>query len=110
MILKMNPENGEIAVTVVRRKLFYQKSIDLNNYANPTITAVISCWKSQDGKLTSIACGKTITLGDDDEVRNFPVGRSFLYPNREEILLTRNWKRKVYFIHPERKPESVYRE
>ena len=108
MITKMHPENGEAAVTVVRKKSNYNKTIDYCDYKHPAITAIIPCWKGKDGKLISVATGKTVTIGENDDVRICLVGTTFKYPDGEEILLTRNWKREIYFITPERKPESFY--
>ena len=96
MITKMNPENGEVAVTVVRKKSNYNKMIDICDYRHPAITAIIPCWKGKDGVLTSVATGKTVTAGKDDDIRSCLLGTTFKYPDGEEILLTRNWKREIY--------------
>lgn len=109
MMMKMKPGNGEKPVTVVRKNpRFSRVFVDLSDYSNPAISAIIPCWQSADGKLTSIATGEPITVGEYDQVRNCLVGTIFRYPNGEKILLTRNGRRDVYFITPEREYENFY--
>ena len=109
MITKMNPENGEAAVTVVRKKSNYNKTIDYCDYKHPAITAIIPCWKGKDGKLISVATGKTVTIGENDDVRVCLVGTTFKYPDGEEIILTRSWDRKVYFVPREKEQGCLYK-
>ncbi len=109
MMMKMKPGNGEKPVTVIRKNpRFSRVFVDLSDYSNPAISAIIPCWQNADGKLTSIATGEPITVGEYDQVRNCLVGTIFRYPNGEKILLTRNGRRDVYFITPEREYENFY--
>ena len=108
MIKRTHPDSGEAAVTVVRQKEYFQKPIDLCDYSHPAIQAIIPCWQDKDGKLVSVATGEVVTVGQNDQVRSCLVGTAFRYLDGEEIILTRSWDRKVYFVPREKEQGCLY--
>lgn len=101
----MKSAYGEKAVTIVKTKTIpiwiNNKPKDFTDYENPYISAVIPCWKGDDGVLRSVKTGKVVTIDDNCQERPCSVGTAFRYPDGEEILLTRNGLGEMYFVPKE---------
>ncbi len=66
--------------------------IDLTDYTNERITAIVPCRVAPDETIHDLRTGTLVTLGPDDEVRTAFVGTAFDYPDGEKLILTRGWK------------------
>lgn len=71
-----------------------QKKID----PRTSILGVIPGWQDKDGTITSIETGEVVTPREHDQVRDVFPGTSFLFKDGTEILYTRNWQGKCYYI------------
>ncbi len=96
-------KNGEVAVTVVRIKkvLYTTPYVDLCDYENPNITAIIPCWQAKDGSLHSVKTDKPVEVGENDQIRPILRGSCFKYPDGEELIFTRNGLGEKFFTRRE---------
>lgn len=105
---KTQPNNGEVAVTIVRVKPSYSgQSVDVTDYTNPRITAVIPCWKDKSGKLTSVENGTEVKRTAHDDERPLLRGNCYRFPDGEELIYTRNGRGEQYFV-PREIASTVY--
>ncbi len=87
--------NGRELVSLVRiyPRSAYAPKIDFSDYENKDIWAVIPCWKSSDGTLTSVKTGATVKVSPHDEIRHESWGTAFDFPDGEKIIYTRYWEK-----------------
>jgi len=92
------PVNAKPVVVVnIRPVPFYNwEKVDHTDYTHPRIRTIIPAWKWKDGRISSLLTGKSLVIGENDEIRNVSVGTAFKYPDGRGMLYARRWNGKAF--------------
>lgn len=85
-------------VSVVRIRpatLLNQNRVDILDYKNPRIWAIIPGWLDKNGVITSLKTGKPVKVRGRDSVREERVGAAFNYDDGSSVIYTRGWHNGV---------------
>ena len=90
MIHRNKANQGEELVAVVKFKKNVRPCRDTLNYTDPSIKAVIPCWKSEN-TFISVKTGEEITVYPEDSVRSLGRGMAICYEDGTEMIYSKNW-------------------
>ena len=84
-------------------------SVDILDYDNPRIWAIIPGYKDKDGVITSLKTGMPVRTGWRDSVRSVRVGTAFDYEGGASIIFTRKWDKgnPIHFLAERTGPAST---